>query len=239
MVPAEALAAPAVTFPDHLPFKDPLINQWTMNRTLLIVLTTFIAGTMHGQAGTSSGTASMELVSFEAGTMDASSVQVRFATMAERPGERFRVERSRDLLQWELVADLEGNGAGNGYSPYTVVDDAPISGVSYYRLMVREGAEWNELSDLFSIRHEASEGLSIRPEQRPGRFSVLAQGTLAQVTILNNRGQFVPMDLQQDGDRVIVNTELLENGTYYVQATVNGIQLMRPIVVHAGSIVGG
>jgi hypothetical protein len=105
--------------------------------------------------------------------------------------------------------------------------------------MVREGAEWNELSDLFSIRHEASEGLSIRPEQRPGRFSVLAQGTLAQVTILNNRGQFVPMDLQQDGDRVIVNTELLENGTYYVQATVNGIQLMRPIVVHAGSIVGG
>jgi hypothetical protein len=36
-----------------------------------------------------------------------------------------------------------------------------------------------------------------------------------------------------------VNTELLENGTYYVQATVNGIQLMRPIVVHAGSIVGG
>jgi len=210
-----------------------------MNRTLLLVLSAFIAGATHGQAGTYNEPATMELVPFEAVTLDHNSVGISFATMAERQGEQFRVERSGDLLQWDLVASLDGTGAGNGYAPYTVVDATPIPGVSYYRLMARQGSEWTELSDLFSIRHDAPDQLSIRPEQRPGRFSVLAQGPLAEVTILNNRGQFMPMDLQHDGDRVIVNTELLENGTYYVQATVNGAQLMRPIVIHAGNIVGG
>jgi len=209
-----------------------------MNRTLLIVLSTIFAGATQGQASTNNEP-SMELVSFEAVTTNATSVEISFATMAERPGEQFRVERSGDLLQWEPVASLDGTGAGTGYTPYTVVDGTPIHGVSYYRLMALQGAEWTELSDLFSIRHDAPDQLSIRPEQRPGRFSVLAQGTLAEVVILNNRGQFMPMDLQLDGDRVIVNTELLENGTYYVQATVNGTPLMRPIVIHAGSIVGG
>jgi hypothetical protein len=210
-----------------------------MNRTLLVLLSTSIAVALHGQANIPDEPASMELVSFEAGSLDANSVQISFATMAERAGEQFRVERSSDLLQWELVADLEGTGEGAGYSPYTVVDDAPVAGVSYYRLMALQGAEWNELSDLFSIRHDVPDQLSIRPDQRPGRFSVLARGTLAEVSILNNRGQFIPMDLQQDGDRVIVNTELLENGTYYVQAKVNGTLLMHPVVIHSGSIVGG
>jgi hypothetical protein len=233
-----------------------------MNRTLLVVLSapfwgnlqaqTDLVGLMRdtGPEGTEAHTNSgpvlldsglpvLELVSFEAESRDASTVQLRFATISERSTEKFRVERSGDLITWEVVTRVDGRGTSDAYTAYTVLDEAPIAGVSYYRLLAREEQGWNEISDLFSIRHEVSDPLSIKGEFRPGRFSVTAQGTLSEVVILNNRGQFIPMDLQLDGDRVIVNTELLENGTYFVQAMVDGTPVMRPIVIQNGNIVGG
>lgn len=233
-----------------------------MNRTLLVVLSapfwgnlqaqTDLVGLMRdtGPEGTEahtnlgpvlldSGLPVLELVSFEAESRDASTVQLRFATISERSTEKFRVERSGDLMNWEVVTRVDGRGTSDAYTAYTVLDEAPIGGVSYYRLLAREDQGWNEISDLFSIRHEGSDPLSIKGEFRPGRFSVTAQGTLSEVVILNNRGQFIPMDLQLDGDRVIVNTELLENGTYFVQAMVDGTPVMRTIVIRNGNIVGG
>jgi hypothetical protein len=67
----------------------------------------------------------------------------------------------------------------------------------------------------------------------------MAQGTLSDMAIMNNRGQFMTLELNMDGDRVSVNAELLENGTYYFQAMVDGIPVMRPIVIRGGNIVGG
>jgi hypothetical protein len=57
--------------------------------------------------------------------------------------------------------------------------------------------------------------------------------------LLNNRGQFIPMDLFLDGERVRVNAELLEPGTYYVQAVVNGKRTMRPVIIGNGGVIGG
>ncbi|MEZ4757860.1 MAG: hypothetical protein R2817_13610 [Flavobacteriales bacterium] len=233
-----------------------------MNRTLLVVLSTPFWGDLQAQndlvglmrepgpEGTEahtnfdpvlldSGLPVLELVSFEAESKDPATVEVRFATVSERPTEAFRLERSADLIHWDVVARVDGHGTSDAYTPYTLLDEAPIAGVSYYRLLSKEQQGWSELSDLFSIRHEVPADLSIQGDPRPGRFSVLAQGTLSEVVILNNRGQFMPMDLQLDGDRVIVNAELLENGTYYVQAMVDGTPVMRPIVIHNGNIVGG
>ena len=233
-----------------------------MNRTLLVLIAAPLLG--HAQAQSDlvglsrasepqglaerlqnepvlldSGLPVLELVSFEAASKDHSTVEVQFATVSERPEEIFHVERSGDLIHWDLVAQVQGQGYTDSYTTYAITDEAPINGVSYYRLVAQEKGNWEEISDRFSIRHEGLQDLSIHSDPRPGRFSVMANGTMSDVTIMNNRGQFMTMELNLDGDRVSVNAELLENGTYYFQAMVDGIPVMRPIVINNGSVIGG
>lgn len=182
---------------------------------------------------------SLELVSFEANSTGSEGVLIRWTALNEQPGDLYRVERSSDLLDWYHATDLLVTTTRDGYSAHQTIDRSPFNGISYYRLMHIGGAGEQEISDLFSVRHDLGQDLVIHDGHAPGHFVVLASGHIDEMQLLNNRGQFVPMDLFLDGERVRVNAELLDPGTYYVQAVVNGKRTMRPVIIANGSIVGG
>lgn len=181
----------------------------------------------------------LELVSFEANSSGQDGVLVRWTAVNEQPGDLYRVERSNDLLSWYPATELVVTTTRDGYIAHQTIDRTPFNGLSYYRLMHVGKAGEHEISDLFSVRHDLGQDLVIHDGHAPGHFVVLATGTISDMQLLNNRGQFVPMDLFLDGERVRVNAELLDPGTYYVQATVNGKRTMRPVIIANGSIVGG
>jgi len=181
----------------------------------------------------------LELVSFEANSTGHDGVLVRWTAINERPGDLYRVERSNDLLSWYPATELVVTTTREGYVAHQTIDRMPFNGLSYYRLMHVGSAGENEISDLFSVRHDLGQDLVIHDGHAPGHFVVLASGTITDMQLLNNRGQFIPMDLFLDGERVRVNAELLDPGTYYVQAVVNGKRTMRPVIIANGSIVGG
>lgn len=183
--------------------------------------------------------ASLELVSFEANSTGQEGVLIRWTAVNEQPGDLYRVERSNDLLSWYEATDLLVTTTREGYIAHQTIDRTPFNGLSYYRLMHVGSAGEQEISDLFSVRHDLGQDLVIHDGHAPGHFIVLASGHIDDMQLLNNRGQFVPMDLFLDGERVRVNAELLEPGTYYVQAVVNGKRTMRPVIIANGSIVGG
>lgn len=180
----------------------------------------------------------LELVSFEAVEAGAEGVLLRWSTATERAKEHFFVERSHDRVSWETALEVDGIG-GNEYTPYEIVDKAAFNGASYYRLRTLENGARTELSDVYSVDHEPSEALLIHGDGAPGRFTVTANGTLSNVQLLNNRGQFVPMPLDYQDDRVRVNAELVEPGTYYVQAMVNGSPVLRPVIITSTMVIGG
>ena len=181
----------------------------------------------------------LELVSFEASSTGQDGVLVRWTAINEQPGDLYRVERSNDLLSWYPATQLVVTTTREGYIAHQTIDRAPFNGISYYRLMHVSGKGEQEISDLFSVRHDLGNDLVIHDGHAPGHFVVLASGAISELQLLNNRGQFIPMDLFLDGERVRVNAELLEPGTYYVQAVVNGKRTMRPVIIGNGSIVGG
>jgi hypothetical protein len=221
-----------------------------MNKQLLLVLGALLGGRVAAQAdlalahdphngGTEyaaydepflldSDLSVLELVSFEAASRGTDGVEVVFATVSERREELFTIQRSNDLLHWYDVVTLHGQGGTDTYTRYEIVDHAPLPGVSYYRLIGSTDGEDEELSDLFSVRHDTGPDLMIHDSAQPGRFTVQAQGHISSVSVLNNRGQFMEMELRLDADRVHVNAELLEPGTYYVQVVVDGQPMLRP-----------
>ncbi len=181
----------------------------------------------------------LELVSFVANSTGNEGVLVSWTTINERPGDLYRVERSNDLLSWYPATELVVTTTREGYVAHQTIDRTPFNGLSYYRLMHVGDAGEQEISDLYSVRHDLGQDLVIHDGHAPGHFVVLASGPITEMQLLNNRGQFIPMDLFLDGERVRVNAELLDPGTYYVQAVVNGKRTMRPVIIANGSIVGG
>ena len=180
-----------------------------------------------------------ELVSFVAEPSAGGGIRLQWSTSAEPPGTRFIVERSRDRMNWRPAFTTDGEGDERGYRGYAFMDLDPAAGLAYYRLSAMAGGHMLEVSDDFAVEYHADPAMRIIGDPVPGRFLVEGAGTITQVQLLNNRGQFMPMELNYGQGSVWARTEGLEPGTYYVQAVVNGFPMMQPVVLTAGGMFGG
>ena len=75
----------------------------------------------------------IQLMSFDAKCTN-SSVDIHWTTATETNNDYFTIERSTDATNWELVSKVTGAGNSNSVLNYSAKDNAPVSGVSYYRL---------------------------------------------------------------------------------------------------------
>ena len=90
-------------------------------------------------------------LSFEARAIERK-VQLLWETSAEINHDYFEIERSRDLIASEIISDqVPGKGTSNTGAQYTIFDERPISGTSFYRVKAtdRNGdeshSEWEEV----------------------------------------------------------------------------------------------
>lgn len=73
------------------------------------------------------------LLSFEANAQGRQAV-LNWTTTAELNNDRFEVERSADVLNWEKLGTVKGMGNSNATNNYQLTDEAPALGINYYRL---------------------------------------------------------------------------------------------------------
>ncbi len=75
----------------------------------------------------------IELLSFAAAAIDAH-VQLNWATASETNNDYFNVERSADAINFTSISKINGAGNSTQILNYSAVDNAPLNGISYYRL---------------------------------------------------------------------------------------------------------
>lgn len=76
----------------------------------------------------------IELATFE-GFCDDNRINLNWVTLSEINNQKFRIEKSLDMINWELVDEVVGFGNSNQTLDYQLVDKNPFSGISYYRLI--------------------------------------------------------------------------------------------------------
>lgn len=87
------------------------------------------------QQSYSSGTSlPITLVSFMAQANSQNKVDIKWSTAAEINNAFFTVERSKDAVQFENVAKVNGAGNSSSILNYQATDESPYTGKSYYRL---------------------------------------------------------------------------------------------------------
>lgn len=75
----------------------------------------------------------IELIKFEA-NCNQSSVMINWSTASEQNAEKFVIEKSRDLINWQHVAEKSAAGNSNYLIEYAQIDPSPYAGTTYYQL---------------------------------------------------------------------------------------------------------
>ncbi len=113
------------------------------------------------------------LVNFAANCNDKAQVNVKWTTASEQNSESFIVERSRDLVQWELLATIPAAGNSNYNIDYSTFDVDPLSDVSYYRLVQIDNNGIETLYEPISVSCSDTENsMIVFPNPTKGNFTV-------------------------------------------------------------------
>jgi len=88
-----------------------------------------------GIIGSSSGPLPIELISFNASLEPSGNrVRLNWTTASEKNNDYYTIERSNNGIDYKVLAQVEGSGSTNTFKKYEAFDNAPLSGINYYRL---------------------------------------------------------------------------------------------------------
>ena len=76
----------------------------------------------------------IELLNFDAVSVDNRFVELVWQTSSETNNDFFTIERSANGNSWEAIKTIDGAGTSSVLNTYIIVDKEPHQGVSYYRL---------------------------------------------------------------------------------------------------------
>jgi hypothetical protein len=80
------------------------------------------------------GALPIELISFQANCSDNNTVDITWSTASEHNTNYFRVDKSRDGMQWDVLNTIGAAGNSNNVIDYALTDYFPTPGINYYRL---------------------------------------------------------------------------------------------------------
>jgi hypothetical protein len=112
----------------------------------------------------------IKLLSFDARLMADGNVQISWSTSMEVNNRLFSVEKSQDGLTFITVAELAGAGNSTAELDYSVVDQHPYSGRSYYRLRQTNDDGQSSFSRVVVIDINSHVSLQLYPN--PARSSI-------------------------------------------------------------------
>jgi len=135
----------------------------------------------------------IDLISFN-GEIVGNNVELNWSVASQVNNDYFTIKKSIDCEQWEEVSVIPGAGNSNTEMDYTVYDENPYDGVSYYRLTQTDYDGESETFSPISVIYDKPIILSINPNPVREELHLYLEETLrgtTNLTILNTKGQKV------------------------------------------------
>lgn len=172
----------------------------------------------------------VELIDFSA-NVENDVVVLQWATASEQNNDFFTVERSRDLNNWNEIANVEGAGNSTSTITYSLLDSKPLPGISYYRLKQTDYDGKFSYSSAQSVSFDNNEQVFVFPNPFDSKITV--QGSkedLESIEIFNTVGQKIKTIQQSDkngSNEVVIDTSELEEGTYLLKTKTRSIRIVK------------
>jgi fibronectin-binding autotransporter adhesin len=160
-------------------------------------------------------------------------VYVNWTTEAEVNCARFIVERSSDNHNYTAFQTVEGAGNSTSILNYSVIDNSPMLGVSYYRLKQVDYDGATVIYHPASIRNVMGGTFDVYPTVNKGdeihlRYSDNDLSTYA-ITVTDAHGIIIPvqMNAAEGGLDISIDENYRRHGSIYFITAVNGEDVLR------------
>jgi hypothetical protein len=185
------------------------------------------------------------LLTFNA-TANEEVVNVDWSTASEINNDYFVVERSINAKNFESVSTVKGAGTHNGLLEYSVIDNNPYNGISYYRLKqvdVDGTSTYSSIKEV-EVRKAGVEalpiGMNVIPNPSNGSetnlvVNNLPTNTIVMVQVSDLLGKDVTEMTQATSNtgslKHRIFTDNLPNGVYLVRVTAGSeIKVIRMVI---------
>ena len=165
----------------------------------------------------------IELLNFNVAPINKTSIKINWQTASEINNDFFTVERSTNGIEWAEIFRISGVGNSSDLLNYSVIDEDPYWGVSYYRLKQTDFDGKFEYSQIRSINFEKLKNTSIELFPNPVNHQLTIVGNeteLKNITIYNTIGQDVTKLTKQiigDESKIVVDLSNLNTGSYIIK----------------------
>jgi hypothetical protein len=173
----------------------------------------------------------IELTAFNA-TPDANnSVMLNWITASEKDNDYFTIERSANGTDWNVLQNQKGAGNSNATLHYNTLDEAPLQGLSYYRLKQTDFNGGMSYSDIVAVETKATT-FKIYPNPIQGEFTIeSADIEDATISIYDPLGQLVQAEPVSEVQRRTYYTTGFREGVYFIRIDKPGSSETRKVTI--------
>jgi len=238
MIPNSVVTAPItmITHPSDPSFPADMNRQYfemTDNGSDYTVSASFSDGDYFTFANATETALPIELQSFEVRLNQQNKVEVTWVTASETNNDFFEVQRSDDGESWMVINNLKGAGNSLEAITYSIIDNTPLSGTSYYRLKQTDFDGQFSYSDLRIMQIEGLLSFSIYPNPASQKLVISSNNAVEfSYIIYNYTGKLVTLNEVDAGStQHSVDVTGWNKGVYFVRILSNGQSVTEKIIV--------
>jgi len=162
------------------------------------------------------------LSSFDATLINERQVAVSWQTASEQNSSYFEVLRSADGENWLNIGTVAASGNSQSTLDYSLLDEAALTGVSYYQLKQVDLNGNFYLSDIQSVNNSRKVN-QVKMYPNPtdkGLVTIVSNDPISSLLVYNALGKVVYETKPDADDTYLLDTQNFESGMYWI--TLNG-----------------
>ncbi len=156
---------------------------------------------------------------------EGNTAKLNWVTLSETNNKGFDIQRSVDAKSWETFKHVEGVGNSSSKTDYSAIDESPIKGTNFYRLMQIDLDGKTAFSKVVSVRFADKENLNLSffPNPAKDRVVVLVDqiedknASIEIVDLQGKRIQSLTLTNQQSNSNIILDVSHLTKGLYIIK----------------------
>jgi len=155
-------------------------------------------------------------------------VDLSWETESEENNDYFEIERSVDAVNWETIANKDGQGNSTVRTKYAHTDNNPYSGLSYYRLKQTDFDLSNKYTNIISVDLSKNNELISNVHPNPTNdlvyydLTTKSKGNIT-IEVINYAGELVYTENKQvelGKNALNVSLQNFKNGVYLIKVKI-------------------
>ncbi len=172
----------------------------------------------------------IELLNFNAIYKDYK-VALNWATASELNNDHFTVERSGDGLGFNPLEFINDNGTNTHNTNYSVIDEQPLNGISYYRLKQTNTDHSSSYSKVVSVETMPLQEIFVFPNPVENSRVHISIGNISNYTLklIDAMGQIIYQE-QNTKELIELDLSIYPKGAYLVQINTHNALFSKKIL---------